>query len=40
MTAENYIETLFRRNYPAMLALAVRLLHDRETARDLSLIHI
>lgn len=35
MTAENYIETLFRRNYPAMLALAVRLLHDRETARDI-----
>lgn len=35
MTTTNDIEGLFRSNYTAMLALAIRLLHDAETARDI-----
>lgn len=35
MTTRNDIEKLFRSNYPAMLTLAIRLLHDAETARDI-----
>ena len=35
MTTKSDIGQLFRSNYPAMLTLAVRLLHDPETARDI-----
>ena len=35
MTTKSNIELLFRSNYPAMLTLAIRLLHDPETARDI-----
>ncbi len=35
MTKRNEIERLFRSNYAAMLLLASRLMHDRETARDI-----
>lgn len=35
MTTSTDIEQLFRSNYSAMLALGVRLMHDRELARDI-----
>ena len=35
MTTKSDIEQLFRSNYPAMLTLAIRMLHDAETARDI-----
>lgn len=35
MTTKSDIEQLFRSCYPAMLTLAIRLLHDAETARDI-----
>ena len=35
MTTKSDIERLFRSNYPAMLTLAIRLLHDADTARDI-----
>ena len=35
MTTISDIEKLFRSNYPAMLTLAIRLLHDADTARDI-----
>lgn len=35
MTNRNDIERLFRSNYSAMLTLAIRLLHDTDTARDI-----
>lgn len=35
MTTKSDIERLFRANYPTMLTLAVRLLHDAEAARDI-----
>ena len=35
MTTKSDIEQLFRSNYRAMLTLAIRLLHDPETARDI-----
>lgn len=35
MTTKNDIEQLFRSNYTAMLTLAIRLLHDADTARDI-----
>ncbi len=35
MTTKDDIEKLFRSNYTAMLTLAIRLLHDADTARDI-----
>lgn len=35
MTTKSDIERLFRSNYAAMLTLAIRLLHDADTARDI-----
>lgn len=35
MTTKSDIEQLFRSNYTAMLTLAIRLLHDVDTARDI-----
>lgn len=35
MTTNSDIEKLFRSNYTAMLTLAIRLLHDTDTARDI-----
>ena len=35
MTTKSEIEQLFRGNYMAMLTLAIRLLHDADTARDI-----
>ncbi len=35
MTTKSDIEKLFRSNYTAMLTLAIRLLHDADTARDI-----
>lgn len=35
MTTRSDIEQLFRSCYPAMLTLAIRLLHDVDTARDI-----
>ena len=35
MTTKSDIERLFRSNYPAMLTLAIHLLHDADTARDI-----
>lgn len=35
MTTKSDIERLFRANYPTMLTLAVRLLHDAAAARDI-----
>lgn len=35
MTTKSDIEQLFRSNYRAMLTLAIRLLHDVDTARDI-----
>lgn len=35
MTTKSEIEQLFRGNYTAMLTLAIRLLHDPDTARDI-----
>lgn len=35
MTTNSDIEKLFRSNYTAMLTLAIRLLHDADTARDI-----
>lgn len=35
MTTKSDIEQLFRSNYPDMLTLAIRMLHDAETARDI-----
>lgn len=35
MTTKSDIEQLFRSNYTAMLTLAIRLLHDADTARDI-----
>lgn len=35
MTTKSDIEQLFRSNYSAMLTLAIRLLHDADTARDI-----
>ncbi len=35
MTTKSDIEQLFKSNYPDMLTLAVRLLHDAEAARDI-----
>ena len=35
MTTKSDIERLFRSNYPAMLTLAIRLLYDADTARDI-----
>lgn len=35
MTTKNDIEQLFRSNYTAMQTLAIRLLHDADTARDI-----
>mgnify|MGYP001719688561 CR=1 FL=1 len=35
MTTKSDIEQLFRSNYTAMLTLAIRLLHDTDTARDI-----
>lgn len=35
MTTKSDIEQLFQSNYRAMLTLAIRLLHDLETARDI-----
>ena len=35
MTTNSDIEKLFRSNYTAMLTLAIRLLHDVDTARDI-----
>ena len=35
MTTKSDIERLSRSNYPAMLTLAIRLLHDTDTARDI-----
>lgn len=35
MTTKSDIEQLFQSNYRAMLTLAIRLLHDPETARDI-----
>ena len=35
MTTKSDIEKLFRSNYTAMLTLAIRLLHDEDTARDI-----
>ena len=35
MTTKHDIEPLFRTNYAAMLALAGRLLHDEDAARDI-----
>lgn len=35
MTTKRDIEQLFRSNYTAMLTLAIRLLHEAETARDI-----
>ena len=35
MTTKSNIEQLFPSNYPAMLTLAIRLLHDPEAARDI-----
>lgn len=35
MTTKSEIEQLFRSNYEIMLTLAIRLLHDAETARDI-----
>ncbi len=35
MMTRNDIEQLFRSNYPAMLTLANRLIHDSEVARDI-----
>ena len=35
MTTNSDIEQLFRSNYTAMLTLAIRLLHDADTARDI-----
>lgn len=35
MTTKSDIEQLFRSNYTSMLTLAIRLLHDTDTARDI-----
>ncbi len=35
MTTTSDIEQLFRSNYPTMLTLAIHMLHDEETARDI-----
>lgn len=35
MTTKSDIEKLFRSNYTVMLTLAIRLLHDTDTARDI-----
>lgn len=35
MTTKSDIEQLFRSNYTVMLTLAIRLLHDADTARDI-----
>ena len=35
MTTKSDIEQLFRSNYTTMLTLAIRLLHDADTARDI-----
>lgn len=35
MTTKSDIEQLFRSNYTAMLTLAIHLLHDADTARDI-----
>ena len=35
MTTNSDVEKLFRSNYTAMLTLAIRLLHDADTARDI-----
>lgn len=35
MTSSNDIEQLFRNNYAAMYKLAFRLMHERETAKDI-----
>lgn len=35
MTTKSEIEQLFRSNYSTMLTLAIRLLHDADTARDI-----
>ena len=35
MTTKSDIEQLFQSNYRAMLTLAIRLLHDADTARDI-----
>ncbi len=35
MTTKSDIEQLFRSNYTAMLTLAIRILHDADTARDI-----
>ena len=39
MTTKSNIEQLFPSNYPAMLTLAIRLLHDPEAAREQTAEH-